>query len=298
MQIVKTLTLFIVSLLIPAAAQAKLNVLTTLPDFADIAEQIGGEKVEAESLIKGTQDPHFVDPKPSFTLKANKADLLIFIGLGLEDGWLPTLISQSRNAKIQSGGNGYFDASQYVEVKEIPANPDRAMGDVHGGGNPHYYASPIELYKIAKGVYERLCEISAGDKDYFDGRWREFSAKYEAKMKEWSEKSASIKGAKVVVYHKSWTYLFDWLSLSEAGAIEPKPGVPPSAAHISSLIGRTAKMGVKFVVQEIYSPSKAAKLFSEKIGAKHIVLPSMVGAEPDIKNIWDKFDRIIYLLTA
>lgn len=298
MKLTRTLIVIIISALLPVSAYAKLNVLTTLPDFADIASQIGGEKIDAESLIKGTQDPHFVDPKPSFTLKANKADLLIFIGLGLEDGWLPTLISQSRNSKIQSGGTGYFDASQYVEVKEIPNNPDRAMGDVHGGGNPHYYTSPIELFKIAKGVYDKLCELSAVDKEYFDGRWREFTAKYEAKIKEWSEKSGALRGMKAVVYHKSWVYLFEWLSIDEAGAIEPKPGVPPSASHISSLIGKTSKMGVRWVIQEIYSPSKAAKLFAEKIGVKHIVLPSMVGAEPEIKNIWDKFDRIIYLLTT
>ena len=162
--------------LLSQPAAAKVNVVTTLPDFAAIAAELGGDRVEAESLIRGTQDPHYVDAKPSFVLKASRADLLVVIGLGLEDGWLPVLLTQARNGDIQPGGRGYLDASQVVRVKEVPINPDRSMGDVHGGGNPHYYTSPQELLRIARAIHAKLVELDPEGKPAFDERWQAFQA--------------------------------------------------------------------------------------------------------------------------
>ncbi len=298
MNYMKILVLSLVALLLPSVAAAELRVVGTLPDFAAIATELGGERVKAESLIKGTQDPHFVDAKPSLILKANRADLLILIGMGLEDGWLPVLLTQSRNADIQQGKLGYLDASTFIEPKDVVANPDRSMGDIHGAGNPHYYTSPMELLRLAAGIHERLVQLDPDGKSLYDERWAAFQNKYKKKEKEWKEKLAPLRGAPVVVYHESWVYMLEWMGLHKAGALEPIPGIPPSPSHVSKLLGKVKSQHVRFVFQEIYHPRNLSDVFAKKAGAKLLVLPSMVGAEPDIDDIWDKFDRIVTLLTT
>ena len=287
---------FFLLLAVSFPAQAKLRVVGTLPDFAAIAEELGGERVETSSLIKGTQDPHFVDAKPSMILEVNRADLLICIGMGLEDGWLPVLITQSRNGGIQPGGPGYLDASTFVTAKEVVAKPDRAMGDVHGQGNPHYYTSPTELFKVAEGIHARLVQLDPEGKADYDTRWQRFSETYQRKTAEWLAALAPLKGTKIVEYHKSWIYLLDWIAFSAAGALEPVPGVPPSPSHVSKMLGMVKDQNLRFVFQEIYQPTNLSRIFAEKAGAKLLILPSMVGAEPGIKTFWDKFDRIVELL--
>ena len=171
-------------LLSASTVAAKLRVVSTLPDFSAIAEELGGERVSAESLLKGTQDPHFADAKPSLILKVNRADLLIIIGLGLEAGWLPVLMTQARNANIQVGAQGYLDASQYVTVKEVPVKADRAVGDVHSGGNPHYYTAPDQLFRVAPAILAKLIELDPDGRDFYEGRWKAFAAKFEQKTAE------------------------------------------------------------------------------------------------------------------
>lgn len=288
--------LFVVSIF-PEAGRSELRVVSTLPDFASMARELGGERVLAESLIYGTQDPHYVDAKPSYILKVNRADLLIVIGLGLEAGWLPVLLTQSRNPAVQAGSAGYMDASEYVKLKEAPAVVSRDMGDVHGGGNPHYYTSPQELHAVARAIHERLVELDPAGKEYYQDRWDEFDSKYREKLSEWESALDPCRGSKVVVYHQSWIYLLDWAGFERVGALEPKPGIPPNPAHVSSLLQKSEAVGAEYVFQEIYHPTRTARLFAEKVGARHIVLPSMVGAEKDIDTIWDKFDRIVELIT-
>ncbi|RJO64437.1 MAG: zinc ABC transporter substrate-binding protein [Myxococcales bacterium] len=278
-------------------AQAKLRVVGTLPDFAAIAEELGGDRVETVSLIKGTQDPHFVDAKPSLILEVNRADLLIFIGMGLEEGWLPVLVTQSRNGHVQPGGPGYLDASTFVTPKEVVAKPDRAMGDIHGQGNPHYYTGPDEMLKVAEGIYTRLVQLDPEGKADYDARWKAFTDKYARKSVEWKTKLAALKGTNIVEYHKSWIYLIDWLEFSSVGALEPVPGVPPSPSHVSKLLMAVKNQNVRFVFQEVYQPTNLSRIFADKAGAKLLILPAMAGAEPGVKTIWDKFDRIVELLT-
>ncbi len=277
-------------------ALAKLNVVTTLPDFAAIAAELGGERVEATALLKGTQDPHYADAKPSMILQVNRADLLVVIGLSLEAGWLPVLITQSRNAAIQVGSRGYLDASQFIAPKEVPVQLDRAMGDVHSGGNPHYYTSPVELFRIAEAMAGKLVELDPAGQSYFAARWAAFAERYRAKEAEWQRRLAPLRGTRVVVYHQSWIYLLDWLGFVRAGALEPKPGISPSPAHVSQLLNQVKAQQVKLVMQEIYHPTNLSRLFAEKAGARLLVLPSMVGAEPGLETIWQKFDRITDLI--
>jgi zinc/manganese transport system substrate-binding protein len=281
-----------------ATAEAKLRVVGTLPDFAAIAQELGGDRIEAESLIQGTEDPHFVDAKPSHILRVNRADLLICIGLGLESGWLPVLQTQARNGKVQVGAPGYLDASQFVQVKEVPIKADRAMGDVHGGGNPHYYNSPDEMFRVAQAIYQKLIELDPEGRSVYDARWQAFSKKFKEKSAAWKAALAPLKNIRVVEYHKSWIYLLDWAGFTSVGAMEPKPGIPPSPGHVTELLLSVKDQHVRFVFREIYHRDNLSEIFARKAGAKILDLPTMVGAEPGIKTIWDKWDRIVQMLTA
>jgi zinc/manganese transport system substrate-binding protein len=279
-------------------AHAKLRVLGTLPDFAAIAAELGGERVATESLIQGTEDPHFVDAKPSHILRMSRADLLICIGLGLESGWLPVLLTQARNGRVQIGAAGYLDASQFVQAKEVPVKADRSMGDVHGGGNPHYYVSPPEMLHVSQAIYQKLVELDPAGQAEYDRRWRAFEAQYRRKSEQWQRALAPLAGAKVVEYHKSWIYLLDWLGMTSVGALEPKPGIPPSPSHVTQLLMRVKDQKVRFVFRESYHADNLSEVFAKKAGARLLDLPTMVGAEPGIKTIWEKWDRIVQMLTA
>ncbi len=293
MRFVSIVVLSFTMVVAPKDAVAKLRVVATLPDFAAIAQDLGGERVDVEALLKGTQDPHFADARPSMILAVNRADLLILIGLSLEAGWLPVLMTQSRNPNIQIGAQGYLDASQFITPKEVPARADRAMGDVHSGGNPHFYTAPEELFRVAQAIEQKLIELDPDGRNYFEKRWHEFSDKYSTKSAEWKTRLAPYAGTRVVVYHQSWVYMLDWMGFVRVGALEPKPGVSPSPRHVSQLLGQVKSQGVKFVFQEVYFPTSLSRVFANKAGAKLLVLPSMVGGAPDVMTIWDKFDRIV-----
>jgi zinc/manganese transport system substrate-binding protein len=286
------------ALLSAANAEAKLRVVGTLPDFAVIASELGGSRVETDSLIGGKEDPHFVDAKPSHVLRVNRADLLICIGLGLESGWLPVLLTQARNGKVQPGAPGYLDASQVIRAKDVPVKADRAMGDVHGGGNPHYYVSPPEMFKVSQAIHKKFLELDPEGRADYDRRWQAFSGKFKQKMGALKAALAPLAGSKVVEYHKSWIYLLDWMGFVSVGALEPKPGIPPSPGHVTELLMQVKTQSVRFVFREVYHSDRLSQVFADKAGAKLLDLPTMVGAEPGIKTIWDKWDRMIQLLTA
>jgi zinc/manganese transport system substrate-binding protein len=215
--------------LAPGSAVAKLNVVTTLPSFADIASEVGGERVSVQSLTKGTQDPHFVDAKPDLILKLNRADLLIRGGLGLEDGWMPPLLTGSRNAKIQAGASGDLNASSSAELRDVPQGKiDRAEGDVHPGGNPHFMLDPRNGARLARAVADRLASLDAEHAEEYRKRADGYAKRLEERIRAWgSELKPLLKGKPVVTYHKSWRYFTAWMEIEEVGQIEPKPGIPP-----------------------------------------------------------------------
>jgi len=281
---------------VPAGVQATLRVVGTLPDFASLARELGGERVEAEALIQGTEDPHFVDAKPSHVVRLHRADLLVCIGLGREAGWLPVLLTQSRNPRIQPGAAGYLDASSLVTPLEVPVKPDRAMGDVHGGGNPHYYTSPVELLAVARGISSRLAELDPAGRDHYARRWRDFEARYRAQLDLWAQQLLPLRGTKIVEYHKSWVYLVQWLGFVSVGALEPVPGVPPSPGHVARLLQQVQGQGIRFLFQEIYHQDNLSRVFASKSGARQLVLPSMVGAAPGTDTVLEKFGRIVQLI--
>ena len=281
-------------------AQSKLNVVTSTEDLASITREVGGDKVAVIALAKGYQDPHFVDPKPSFILAMNRADLYVAVGRELEIGWLPPLVASSRNARIQPGARGYLDASLNVHILEIPTGQlTRAMGDVHPLGNPHYWLEPGNGRLIAQTVRNKLGEISPADRVYFAQRFDDFDRRLAAAEKRWDAVMAPYKGVKLVTYHRSWPNFMERFGLEVVGYVEPKPGIPPSPSHTIELIGEMKRQGVKLIAVEPYFSLKTPQAITNQLaGGRVLVLAPSVGGVKDVTDYIQLFEYNVNLLVG
>ena len=287
--------------LLPAArAAAVINVVATTEDLASLAREVGGERVKVDALAKGYQDPHFVEAKPSFVFILNKADLLVAVGRELEIGWLPPLVLQSRNAKIQPGAAGYLDASLTARILEIPTGQvTRAMGDVHPQGNPHYWLDPGNGRRIAQAIQARLAQLSPADAAYFAQRYADFDRRLGEAEKRWDAAMAPYRGTKVVTYHRSWPNFCERFGLDVIGYVEPKPGIPPSPAHTLELMATMKREGVKLLLVEPYFDEKTPNSIGRETGVPVLVLPPSVGGEKEITDYVKLFDHNVdAVLTA
>jgi zinc/manganese transport system substrate-binding protein len=283
----------------PSVAEAKkLKVVTTLTDLAALTQEVGGDKVDVEPLARGYQDPHFVEPKPSFLLKLRNADLLILVGLDLEIGWLPPLITQSGNGRIQPGSPGYLDASQFAEILEIPqGRVTRAEGDVHPLGNPHYWLDPDNGRRIAKGIATKLGEMDPGDGAYFQQRYDDFAKRLDEADKKWVAEMAPYRGRKVVTYHRSWPNFAKHFGLDVVGYIEPRPGIPPTPSHTIDLVNLMKRQNVKIELIEPYFDLKTPNSIASMTGGKVVVMMPSVGGKPQITDYFKLFDYDLSVLT-
>ena len=282
----------------PAAA-AGLRVVTTTEDLASLAREVGGDKITVMALAKGYQDPHFVDPKPSFILEVNRADLLIVVGRELELGWLPSLITSARNAKVQPGGNGYLDASLTVKILELPTGQiTRAMGDVHPQGNPHYWLDPGNGRRMALAIRDKLTQLDPADKATFDARYADFDKRLAAAERKWDAMMAPYAGTKIVTYHRSWPNFMERFGLNVMGYVEPKPGIPPSPSHTIELIGDMKAQGVKLIVVEPYFDLKTPQSIVNQVGGKVLVLAPSVGGEKAATDYIQLFEYNVNLLAS
>lgn len=281
------------------AAEAKqLYVVTSTTDMASLAQEVGGDKIKVEAIARGYQDPHYVEAKPSFLLKLRQADLLIAVGLDLELGWLPPLVTQSGNGRIQPGAAGYLDASQFAEILEKPSGPvSRAMGDVHPLGNPHYWLDPDNGRRIARGIAEKLGQMDPGNAAYFRQRFQDFDRRLTEAQKRWQQQMAPYRGRKVVSYHKSWPNFAKHFGLDVVGYVEPRPGIPPSPGHTIQLIQQMRRDGVKVILVEPYFDLKTPNSVARETGGKVVVLLPSVGGEPAASDYFKLFDYDIQLLT-
>jgi len=280
-----------------AFAQGKATVIATTEDLASIAREIGGDRVSVEALARGYQDPHNVEAKPSFILKLQKADLLILVGRELEIGWLPPLITQSRNAKIQPGANGYLDASLNVKILEIPTGQvTRAMGDVHPLGNPHYWLDPDNGKIIARDVAAAFTRLRPNDKAFFDQRLNDFISRVTEGQSRWTAAMAPFKGAKIVTYHRSFPNFADRFGLDIIGYVEPRPGIPPSPQHTLDVINEMKQQNVKLVLVEPYFDLKTPNAIGRATGAAVLVMPPSVGGVKEITDYISLFDYDVMLL--
>src|SRR5216683_4305452 len=281
-----------------AAAAKKLNVVTATTDFASLAQEVGGDHINVESIAKGYQDPHFVEAKPSFLLKLRQADLLVTVGLQLEIGWLPPLVNQSGNPRIQVGAQGYLDASQFAEILDIPTGPvTRAMGDVHPLGNPHYWLDPDNGRRIARGISTKLAEMDPGDAAYFQERFQDFDKRLTAAEQKWDAEMKPFQGRKLVTYHNSFPNFAKHFHLNVIGYVEPRPGIPPTPSHTIELIGLMKRENCKLVLVEPYFDLKTPNSIGAATGAKVVVYLPSVGGERDVTDYFKLFDYDIALLT-
>ena len=282
-----------------AHARAGISVITSTEDLAALVREIGGDKVSVEALAKGYQDPHFVEAKPSFVLKLHSADLLVVVGRELEVGWLPPLITQSRNPKIQPGGAAYLDASLTARILDVPAGQvTRAMGDVHPQGNPHYWLDPRNGRLMAKAIQDKLTSLTPGDAAYFAQRYADFDRRLADAEKRWQAAVAPYKGLKIVTYHRSWPNFAEVFGLDVVGYVEPKPGIPPSPAHQLGLTQEMKRLGIKIILVEPYFDLQTPNKIARDVGAKVVVMPPSVGGVKEVQNYLQLFDYDVALLLA
>jgi ABC-type Zn uptake system ZnuABC Zn-binding protein ZnuA len=275
-----------------------IKVVTTTTDLGSIAELIGGNKVSVSSIATGYQNPHFVDPKPSYIIGLSKADLFVTVGLDLETGWSPQLLSSSRNTKIQKGAAGYVDASIGIGLLQVPTSANRAEGDIHIYGNPHYWLDPLNGKVIARNIANGLERVDPSNKSTYEANLQAFYKKIDDKMKEWRAKMAPFKGSKIIAYHNEWVYFETRFGLDIVDFMEPKPGIPPSPSQLVKVIKEIKANNIKVIISSPYFTTSSSDVVSKQTGAKELTLATSVGAFGPVKNYFDLFDYDIDQLTA
>jgi ABC-type Zn uptake system ZnuABC Zn-binding protein ZnuA len=268
----------------------KINVVTTTTDLKSISELIGADKVDVSSIATGFQNPHFVDPKPSYIIELSKADMFITVGLDLETGWSPQLLSSSRNPKIQKGSNGYVDASVSVTLLQVPSVINRGEGDIHIYGNPHYWLDPVNGKQIAKNICLALEKISPENTAFFEANLKAFDTRIDLKLKEWLAKMSPYAGVKLIAYHNEWCYFEQRFGLKIIDFMEPKPGIPPTPAQLVKIISEVKSNAIKAIISSPYFTTASSDVVSKQTGARTVVLGTSVGAFDNIKDYFDLFD--------
>jgi len=285
-------------LLVGAPAHAAIKILATTADWGALATEIGGERVNVYTATSALQDVHRVEAKPSLVARARTAGLLFSTGAELEIGWLPVLVQESSNGRIQPGRPGYFEATAQVTLLEVPSRLDRSMGDIHPQGNPHVQLDPRNIASIAKALTARLSALDPGGAEYYTQRGSDFDSRWRQAIARWEGKAAPLKGVPVVVMHRDQVYLVHWLGLQEVAAIEPKPGVPPSAGHLGHLVSKLSASPPRMILRNAYNDPKAANWLSERIHAPVVLLPFSVGGTPEARDLFSLFDDTVNRLLA
>ena len=284
--------------LLAQPARAALKVLACEPEWGSLVQELAGDKVSVTSATTALQDAHHIEARPSLIARARNADLVICTGSELEIGWLPLLLRQSGNERIQPGKPGYLEASQLVPRLEIPKALDRALGDIHPEGNPHIQLDPRNIAKVAQVLGDRLVQLDPANAETYHSRTAAFLARWNTAIKRWEAEAAPLKGLTTVVYHQNMSYLNAWLGMREVGSLEPKPGVPPTAAHLAELVGRMQAAPAKVIVYVAYNNPQAAQFLSERTRIPAVMLPFTVGGSDKAKDLFGLFDDTLARLLA
>ena len=288
-----------VAVWLPLPTSAALRVFACEPEWAALVSELAGNLVKVDIAARPQQDPHYVQARPSLISKIRRADLLVCTGAGLEEGWLPVLLRKGNNRRILAGHPGHLMVSDSVQLKEKPVKLDRSEGDVHAAGNPHIQTDPRNMLPVAESISARLTKLDPDHADAYQQNLAGFRENWQTAIRQWEQKALPVKGKPLVVYHRSWIYLQDWLGLKEVAALEPKPGIPPGSRYLAEVINQTRAYPGLAVIHSQYQESKAIKWFAEKSGASVVLLPSTVGGTPAADNLYDWYEDIIArLLTA
>jgi len=267
-----------------------LNVFACEPEWASLAQELGGDKVSVFAATTAKQDPHRIEARPSLIARMRSAELVVCTGSELEVGWLPLLFSQAGNGRVRPGTPGYLEASRLVQRLEIPASVDRSLGDVHPSGNPHVHLDPRNIAKIAPALTARLAEVDPSNAEYYRGRGADFATRWHAALERWSARAAPLRGAPIVVYHKDLSYFLNWSGMREAGSLEPKPGIPASPAHLAELVEQMKRAPAKLIAYSAYNSPQAAEFLAGRTGIPAVLLPFTVGGTDKAKDLFALFD--------
>jgi zinc/manganese transport system substrate-binding protein len=295
----KNLHLLFAGIVMTLASQlshAELRVLACEPEWASLANEIGGDKVKTSSATNALQDPHRIEARPSLIARTRNADLLICTGMELETGWLPVLLRQSGNAKIAPGRPGNLEAGNFVQRLNVPSHVDRSEGDVHASGNPHIQQDPRNIAAVAVALTQRLGEIDPANAAYYQARLKDFSARWNAAMAKWEREAAPLKGVAVIEHHENMEYLMHWLGMHAVGTLEPKPGVEPSASHLAQLLSGLQQQPAKMVLRATYQDERASRWLAERAHIPAVVLPFTVGGDDRAKDLFELFDDTVQRL--
>jgi zinc/manganese transport system substrate-binding protein len=285
--------ILVLALALAAPAHAALKILATTPEWGALAAELGGAQVNVYTATSAFQDPHRIDARPSLIARARTADLVVAAGAQLEIGWLPVLLQESGNGRIQPGAPGYFEAAAQLQLLEVPGSVDRSMGDVHPLGNPHAHLDPRNVASVARALSARLAALDAANAAYYQGRASAFLARWQEASARWEAEAAPLRGATVVVQHRDQVYLCHWLGLVEVAAIEPKPGIPPSAGYLGQLVSKLGVAPPRMILRSAYGDPKAADWLAGRIHAPVVVLPYTVGGTPAAADLFGLFDDTI-----
>ena len=277
-------------------AQAALRVFSCEPEWASLASELGGDKLDIFSATRAQQDVHYIQARPSLIAKLRRADLMICTGADLEIGWLPVLLRQSANPTVRPGQPGFLEASKYANLLEVPDTVDRVQGDVHPFGNPHIQLDPRNIGSVAAELASRLQSLDPENAEFYRRRHADFDRRWQEKISAWNERAKPLAGMGLIVYHRSWVYLVDWLGLREVGALEPKPGIPPSTGHLSGLLRQIESQDVALTVRSVYQSARATEWISRRSGIPAAVLPHTVGATDEADDLFGLFDSLLDIL--
>lgn len=295
-----TIRCLVVSLLMCASqgAYAVVNVFACEPEWAALAQELGGERVKTGSATTGLQDVHHIEARPSLIARVRQADLLLCTGAGLEEGWLPVLQRRANNPRIQVGADGYMEVASYLRLLDRPTRVDRAEGDVHAQGNPHVQLDPTNITVIAQVVADRLQVIDPQYAATYQENLSDFLSRWQAALERWERQARPLQGTPVVVHHNAWAYLINWLELDLVGTLEPKPGLPPTSTHLSRLLEQMERQPAKVIIRSPYQGARASDWLSERTGIATVVLPSTVGGNEAATDLFGLFDNIVQQLLS
>jgi zinc/manganese transport system substrate-binding protein len=291
----------IIALVLAAAAWpalAALNIFACTPEWGALAQELGGDKASVYTATTALQDPHHIEARPSLIARARSADMAVCAGAELEVGWLPLVLAQSGNPKIQAGQPGYFEAASAARLIEIPQRVDRSMGDVHAAGNPHMHLDPLNVSRVAKALAARMSGLDAQDASYYSERELDFQKRWRAATARWEREAAPLRDLPLVVYHKDLSYLIAWLGMREIGTLEPKPGLPPSTSHLAGLLASLQRTPARMVVRCAYQDPRAGDWLAQQAGVPAVVLPFTVGGSARATDLFGLYDDTIARLLA
>lgn len=288
----------ILSFVISVPVMASINVFACEPEWASLVDELGGVRVSSYAATTAFQDPHHIEARPSLIAKIRRANLVVCSGAELESAWLPVLLRQASNTNIMPGKTGYFEAAAMVERLDIPVNIDRSLGDVHVSGNPHVHLDPRRIQIIAEALFNRLSIVDPEGSAYYQQRFYDFKQRWQQAIQQWQQQASELNGQRIVVHHRDWVYLFDWLGIEIAGALEPKPGLPATVGHLASLTKNIAAKPVKMIVHTPYQNTRAAQRLAQITNTLVVELPYTVGGSEQVNNLFDLFAVTIEKLKA